>query len=203
MSSLQNLKNKLLDKLHLTGYWRRRKKYALGEHTYINHTTTIGYSTKIGKYCSIAANTCIGMGNHLLDCLTTHPFIYTNNIKQYGDIICDSSKLVKLTEKGVTQIGNDVWIGYGAIVTSGVKIGDGAVIAAGAVVTKDVEPYSIVGGVPAKHIRYRFDKETIDGLLETKWWDLDENFIKELPFQDVKLCIKKIRDYRKNKEYEN
>lgn len=76
-------------------------------------------------------------------------------------------------------IGNDVWIGSHALILGGVKIGDGAVIGAGAVVTKDVPPYAVVGGVPARIIKYRFSQEIIDKLLEIKWWNLPENILKE------------------------
>ena len=81
--------------------------------------------------------------------------------------------------KAQIEIGNDVWIGDSAIIMDGVKIGDGSIIAAGAVVTKDVPPYAIVGGVPAKIIRYRFDEDDINFLLELSWWEKDKKWIKE------------------------
>lgn len=132
----------------------------------------------IGKFCSIAcgAKFIFNAANHKLDSLSTYPFpiffeewqlpVDVNSISQawdnHGDII----------------IGNDVWIGYEAVIMSGVKIGDGAIIATRAVVTKDVEPYTIVGGVPAKEIRKRFDDETISKLEEICWWDWDYEKIK-------------------------
>lgn len=133
---------------------------------------------KIGKFCSIAcgAKFIFNAANHKLDSLSTYPFpiffeewqlpVDVNSISQawdnHGDII----------------IGNDVWIGYEAVIMSGVKIGDGAIIATRAVVTKDVEPYTIVGGIPAKEIRKRFDDETISKLEEMCWWDWDYEKIK-------------------------
>ncbi len=86
-------------------------------------------------------------------------------------------------------IGSDVWIGEGAVLMAGVKIGDGAIIAAGALVTKDVAPYAIVGGVPAKAIKTRFDSDTINWLLETKWWTRDFNWIKDnaTAFSDIEI----------------
>ena len=88
------------------------------------------------------------------------------------------------------HIGHDVWIGYGAIIMDGVTIGTGAVVAAAAVVTKDVPPYAIVAGVPARIIRYRFDDDTIRRLLESRWWDFPEEFIAtRLKFDDVKQCL--------------
>jgi serine acetyltransferase len=100
--------------------------------------------------------------------------------------------------KGDIIIGNDVWIGAKSTIMSGVKIGDGAIVAAGALVTKDVEPYSMVGGNPAKHLKYRFDDEDIQGLLEIKWWDWNEDKIKEeamlLWSQDIKYFINKYKN---------
>lgn len=113
---------------------------------------------EIGKFCSIADNVTILLGGeHKLDTISSFPFSLEKNRFSKGDVI----------------IGNDVWIGYGATILSGVSIGDGAVIAANSIVTKDVEPYAIVGGVPAKTIKYRFDEKTIDKLLKLKWWNLD------------------------------
>lgn len=113
---------------------------------------------EIGKFCSIADNVTIILGGeHKIDTLSSFPFSLQKNRFSKGDVI----------------IGNDVWIGYGATILSGVTIGDGAVIAANAVVTKNVEPYAIVGGVPAKTIKYRFDEKTINKLLKLKWWNLD------------------------------
>ena len=94
------------------------------------------------------------------------------------------------------EIGNDVWIGDNVFIKSGVKIGDGAVVGAGAVVTKDVPPYAVVVGVPARVIKYRFDEKTIAELLELKWWDLDAQIVKSLPFRDVGLCIEKLKEIR-------
>lgn len=119
---------------------------------------------KIGKFCSIGENVTILLGGeHKIDTISSYPFSLKKNRYSKGDV----------------TIGNDVWIGYGATILSGVTIGDGAVIAANAVVTKDVEPYAIVGGVPAKTIKYRFDEKTIQELLEIKWWDLDIHTIYE------------------------
>lgn len=126
----------------------------------------------IGNFCSIAQNVIADCGwHHNTDFVTTFPlnvfFKELNHItshpKSKGDII----------------IGNDVWIGEGCIIMGGIKINDGAVIAAGSVVTKDVEAYTIVGGVPAKEIKKRFDFDTIIALLRIKWWDWDNERIIE------------------------
>lgn len=150
----------------------------------------------IGKYCSIADYAVIGVGDHTTTTLSTSPFQYMPNcIEGLGNIVVPKSNLIKREIKE-TYIGNDVWIGYRAFIKMGVNIGDGAIIGAGAVVTKDVEPYAIVGGVPAKLIKYRFDENIRKQLLELKWWDLPEKFIVTLPFEDIEGCIEKIREYK-------
>lgn len=182
--------------MKLTNYHRRRRKYDIGEHTYISHNTKLSKLVHIGKYCSIADYVAMGYGDHPMTTLSTSPFQYVyNRYELYGNIIVPKSNLIERTYPE-TKIGNDVWIGYGAFIRLGVTIGDGAVIGAGAVVTKDVEPYSIVGGVPAKLIRYRFDENIRNQLLELKWWDLPEKFIVTLPFDDIEKCIEKIREYK-------
>ena len=129
----------------------------------------------IGKFCSIAcsAKFLFNSGNHKMASLSTYTFplffeewdLEKENVAQAWD------------QKGDIIIGNDVWIGYEAVILSGVTIGDGAVIGCRAVVTKDIPPYTIVGGVPAKPIRKRFDEETIKELQKIKWWDWPEEKI--------------------------
>lgn len=131
----------------------------------------------IGKFCSIAcgAKFLFNSANHKMASLSTYTFplffeewgLKKENVAQAWD------------QKGDIMIGNDVWIGYEAIILSGVTIGDGAVIGCRAVVTKDIPPYTIVGGVPAKPIRKRFDEETIKELQKIKWWDWPEEKITE------------------------
>lgn len=136
---------------------------------------TGGVKLKIGKFCSLA-NKCKFMmpgAQHTLNSLTTYPLFWNllskPEVKGYFDIIPDKKYYHK--EYGDTIIGNDVWIGYDALIMPGVKIGDGAVIGARSVVTKDVEPYTIVGGNPAKIIRKRFDDTAIEKLLKIQWWN--------------------------------
>ena len=94
------------------------------------------------------------------------------------------------------HIGNDVWIGRNAVIKDGVTVGDGAIIGTSAVVTKDVPPYAIVVGVPARIIRYRFSPEIIEALLELRWWDLPLEKIQHLPFNDVPRCVEELRKIR-------
>lgn len=136
----------------------------------INHDKLI-----IGKFCSIAcgAKFIFNSANHTLSSLSTYPFPIF--FEEWGLNFKDVA--TAWDKKGDIIIGNDVWIGYEAVIMAGVTIGDGAIIGTRAVVTKDVPPYTIVGGVPAKPIRKRFDNETLDELLKIRWWDWPEEKI--------------------------
>lgn len=139
------------------------------------HYPVNGDKLKIGKFCSVAcgAKFLFTSGNHSLRSLSTYtfPIFY----EQWG---LDPKNIRDAWDnKGDIVIGNDVWIGYEAVILSGVTVGDGAVIGTRAVVTKDVPPYTIVGGVPARSIRRRFDPQTIARLEELRWWDWEEERI--------------------------
>lgn len=123
----------------------------------------------IGRFCSIAcgAKFLFNSANHALDSLSTYPFPIF--FEEWGLPVEDIPRA--WDHKGDIVVGNDVWIGYEAVVLAGVTIGDGAVVGARAVVTRDVPPYTIVGGVPARAIRRRFPEETVEELLRLKWWD--------------------------------
>lgn len=135
----------------------------------------------IGKFCSIACGTkfLFNCANHTLKSLSTYTFPLS-----YEEWELEKSNITTAWDnKGDIVIGNDVWIGYEAVIMAGVHIGDGAIIAARAVVTKDVSPYTIVGGTPAKEIRKRFDAEVIQQLLMLKWWDWSTDEIRQcLPY---------------------
>ena len=135
----------------------------------------------IGKFCSIACGTkfLFNCANHSLNSLSTYTFPLF-----YEEWELEKSNITTAWDnKGDIVIGNDVWIGYEAVIMAGVHIGDGAIIAARAVVTKDVPPYTIVGGTPAKEIRKRFDAEVIQQLLMLKWWDWSTDEIRQcLPY---------------------
>lgn len=134
----------------------------------------------IGKFCSIAcgAKFLFNSANHALGSLSTYPFpIFYNEWGLEGKNVADA-----WDSKGDITLGNDVWIGYEAVILAGVTIGDGAIIGARAVVTRDVPPYAIVGGVPARLIRRRFDEATIESLLALQWWDWEpERIQRALP----------------------
>ncbi len=147
---------------------------SIGRHTYINRYVTLGTNLcKIGRFCSIGSYSNIGAGPHPLDLLSTSPSTYKS-----GRGICSQTYFDEISA-GHTVIGNDVWIGSGAVILAGVKVADGAVVGANSVVTKDIEPYSIVAGSPAKHIKYRFQEPRIKKLLSDKWWLLDDDSLKE------------------------
>ena len=164
-------------------------KYSIGTHTYIgdinisdphdmlrccelytcNHDDVTS-NLKIGRYCSIAKDVKFLLGGyHPIDCISTYPFF-----KDIQGSHCNNIKRNELI------IGNDVYIGIGSRILSGITIGDGAVIGAYSVVTKDVEPYTVVGGNPAKFIKKRFSDDVIKELIDIKWWNYDESIIRTI-----------------------
>lgn len=150
-------------------------KVDLDDFSYIAKNSNIT-NTTIGKFCSIGPNFNAGLGIHPTDGISTSPMFYST-AKQNGVTLCNKNKI---EESKPIKIGNDVFIGANVTVLDGVKIGNGAVIGAGAVVVSDIPAYAIAVGVPAKVVKYRFDKETITQLLELKWWEWDLEKLKEV-----------------------
>lgn len=147
----------------------------LGDYTYIANDSNF-LNTSIGKFCSIGPGVRCGMGMHpSKQFVSTHP-IFFSNLKQAQISFASKSYFEELKP---IKIGNDVWIGANAVILDGVNIGDGAIIGAGAVVNKDVPSYAIIGGVPAKFIRYRFNDEQRQFLLENQWWNKSDEWLKE------------------------
>lgn len=141
----------------------------LGDFSYVGSLSYVNYC-KIGKFTCIGPNVKIGLGSHpVSEFISVHPVFYST-AAQVGTTFSDKNYFEEYEN---TVIGNDVWIGANVIIKGGITIADGVVIASGSVVTKNIAPYAIVGGVPAKLIRYRFTESEIDSLLKTKWWDFD------------------------------
>lgn len=149
--------------------------YIIGENGYI-------HDCKIGRFCSIASNCHIGLGDHALNMVSSSPLFYSAHSLLPNNFL---SKNIPVPEQTIEDtkykviIGNDVWMGYNVCVKEGVTIGDGAIIGAKSLVTRDIPPYAIAVGTPAKVIKYRFTSEQIQKLLEIKWWDKDIDWIKK------------------------
>ena len=180
----------------------RKKGYKIGKHTFVSKKAILCPPNKItiGNYCAISANTCFNPSQHPTNWLSVHPFQYWRKCdpKLYGNMENENAMYYNDMPAQI-NIGNDVWIGENAAITcnkDSITIGNGAIIAFGAVVTKDVPPYAIVGGVPAKVLKYRFPQHIINELLELKWWELPYEFVKTLPFNNIEECIVKIKKYR-------
>lgn len=159
----------------------------LGDYSYIMPNSNIN-NTKIGKFCSIGPNFISGCGIHPTGGISTAPMFYANNLSN-GITFCDTSKI---EETKPISIGNDVWIGINVTILDGVNVGNGAIIAAGSVVNKDIPAYSIYGGVPAKLIRYRFSEKQILDLQKIEWWNFNYSRLKEIErsFFDIDKFIK-------------
>lgn len=154
-----------IDKTSSVGMASNCIRVKMGKYSYMGFYNSV-CDTTIGSFCSIASYCAIGGGRHPMNAVSTSPVFYAGR----NSIGKNFSSIPEEKNQGV-EIGNDVWIGEAAFINDGLKIGTGAVIGAHSVVTKDVPPYAIVAGAPARILRYRFDEETIQRLLESKWWE--------------------------------
>ncbi|MDO6589463.1 antibiotic acetyltransferase [Loktanella sp. D2R18] len=171
----------------------------IGRYCFVNANTCIFDNVEIGRFVTFARNCQIGGVEHPIHHVTTSFFKISRNWFP-DDPLAQSCDLIKNT-KGPSRkrdskivIGSDVWFGASAIVLKGIQIGTGAVVAAGAVVTKDVPPYAVVAGNPARLLRYRFDDTIIERLLASKWWDLDPERISQLPLDNVERTLEMLEE---------
>ncbi len=178
----------------------------IGAFSYTGPNAAIRNTKRIGRYCSIAQNVTIGFGEHPTDNLSTHSITYNFDndwFKDYlGNLYKDSKWSNSLLPNTVNkmpakknsfcEIGNDVWIANNAVIIRGVKIGDGAIVGAGAVVTKDVSPYTIVGGCPAKPLKKRFSDDLIERLLKLQWWNYSPEILSGLDLLHPELIVNEL-----------
>lgn len=165
-------------------------KTVIGRYSYIGENS-IAVNAEIGSFCSIASYCCIGGGAHPTNMISSSPVFY-NGRNCFGK---NFSNIPFEAENRVT-IGNDVWIGEKVFIKDGITIGNGAIIGALSIVTHDVPPYAIVGGVPAKVIRFRFDAETIKTLEDIKWWEMKEETLEKYAhlLEKGSICAKNLID---------
>lgn len=165
----------------------------IGRNTYIAHNSRLS-NCKIGRFCSIASNVKIVSSTHPSSVFVSTSPSFFSTLMQNGQTFVNTNLFNEfLTIDGYDAIiGNDVWIGENVVIKGGVRIGDGSIVAMGSVVTKDVPPYAIVGGVPAKIIKYRFSEEQIQKLQEFKWWDRSDSWLQSHidDFGNIEVFIK-------------
>lgn len=172
----------------------RLQNVSLGRFSYLASDSVLAL-TEVGNFCSIGSYLICGVGEHPNDFVSTHPAFFSTK-KQCGITFSDKDYF---DEQKKVFIGHDVWIGARVFIKNGVKIGNGAIIAAGSVVVKDVPDYAIVGGVPAKIIRYRFSHEVIRKLLDIQWWNWSEEKLQKSQTYFVNKNIYSFIEYVNNK----
>ncbi len=178
----------------------------IGAFSYLGcRLTQFRHVKSIGRFCSIAPNLVVGPAEHATQMLSTHSMFNGQWDKQWPEMYSDfgftleqmnigrrAASAELAAKAGKIVIGNDVWIGDGAYISRGVKIGDGAIIAARSVVTRDVEPYSIIGGIPGRNIRHRFPEDVIQRLLKSAWWKYGPEILKGVDWSNVAGAVTEI-----------
>jgi len=185
--------------LYLNGNTQVGPDTTTGKFTGFNESCYVARAN-VGAYCAVGARSSINPFNHPTDWLSVHEFQYNSSSYDWVEEYRDFDRLERTPDMFSTvHVGNDVWTGHQVNIMGGVTVGDGAIIAAGSVVTKDVPPYAIVAGVPATIKRLRFSESVIEKLLLLKWWELDFKDLSGLPFRDVERCIELISAIKLNK----
>ncbi|HTW52993.1 MAG TPA: CatB-related O-acetyltransferase [Stellaceae bacterium] len=194
------IKSRLLGPAYLNRLSQIGPDVVFGKYSGMNENCYVARAT-VGAYCAIGARTAINPFNHPVDWLSINEFQYHPNSFDWVAEYCEFERLDRTADmfKHVT-IGNDVWTGHNVNVMAGVSVGDGAIIGAGSVVTKDVPSYAIAAGAPARIVRMRFSDAIISRLLRVKWWDLELSELSGLPFRDVERCLDLIEDIRERRD---
>ncbi len=176
----------------------------VGAFSYFSGNTLINKAKEIGRFCMINRDVTIGLANRAVNSISSHMLFDEPRCDWADDYHSISAeertatrrkhRRLEYKHKDTVSIGNDVWIATGVQILLGVTIGDGAIIAAGSVVTKDVPPYTVVGGVPARVIKKRFSDEVIDKLLELKWWEYGPDIMKGLDITEPERCVEELEN---------
>lgn len=177
----------------------------IGSFSYIGRKCELFSTESIGRYCSFGQEILAGAGQHPVDWMSTSTFFYRNNMfagHPEVDEFYAAGQPSFRDKRGEVRIGNDVWIGSRAVILSNISVGHGAVIGAGAIVTKDIEPYMIVAGVPAKVIRRRFDDAMVSRLLESEWWNVRPTLMKGMDFSNVGKMLDEIDRIKQGQNWE-
>lgn len=176
----QNLKTEAFSR-HPKGFLM-----SLGAFSYVSGATSDTMKLRVGRFCSIARGINVVTGDHPLQAVSTNPFFYGHYHSQHmPDVVNRRDDSDFSRDLGKVHVGHDVWIGGHCVLKGGIRIGNGAVIASGSVVVKDVEPYTIVGGNPAKVIRARFDPQIVAMLQASEWWNFDPRSLRDLKMFDI------------------
>jgi acetyltransferase-like isoleucine patch superfamily enzyme len=187
--------------LYLSRHARLGPDVTVGKYTGLNEHSYLARA-QVGAYCAIGARTAINPFNHPMNWLSIHEFQYQPYSYDWVDEYRSLERLARTPDMmPIATIGNDVWMGHNVNVMSGINVGDGAVVAAGSVVTKDVPPYAIVAGVPAVIKRLRFPEKIVERLLRSKWWDLELSELSGLPFRDIERCLDAIEKLQEVREH--
>lgn len=187
------IKNSILDNKSRVASKATVYNTKLGKYSYVGVNTYV-INSEVGSFCSIGNDSSIGLGQHPYNYASTSPVFYGKN-----NIFRKSLANLEIQEYRKTIIGNDVWIGERVLIMDGVKIGTGAVIGAGTIVTHDIPPYAIVVGNPGRVIKYRFESCVIDQLLESEWWEMDDESLGILgeKTNDVSLFLQAIKEIKR------